>query len=234
MMFPYFVKYSRNSKNRLTMKNVSIFLKNTFKYTLCFYCSLETLTNVVGYPAFINGKSMQPTLNPTTPVSSDSWFKSWFLSDMVWVNCWRARNFDIRRGDLIVYISPKAPNETLIKRVIATEGDIVDTNGKYDLSRLRIPAGHVWVHGDNRRLSVDSNTYGPVSLGLVIGVASQVIWPLDRVSDLDKDSSYHYLHEDTYVTKKEDLLSSNSHHGYISQERSWMYKLKVLKNFIFD
>ena len=70
----------------------------------------------------------------------------------------RGDHSNISRGDIIVYISPKTPNEYLIKRVIATEGDIVDTNGKYTLPRLRIPDGHVWVHGDNRSVSVDSNT----------------------------------------------------------------------------
>jgi len=226
IMFPYFVKQSRN---------LTFFLKNTVKYALWIYCSSETFTNVIGYPALVSGKSMQPTLNPTSKwCGSSSWIERWFFCDWVWLNCWRARNLDITRGDLIVYISPKEPNEYLIKRVIAMEDDIVDTNGKYDLSRLKIPAGHVWVHGDNRKVSVDSNTYGPVSLGLVVGVASQIIWPPDRVSDLDEDSNYHHLHEDTRVTKKEDLIPSSSYRGYIDHEKSLLYKLKVLKNFIFN
>ena len=82
------------------------------------------------------------------------------MSDWVWVDCWRARQGKIKRGDVVVYISPKNPNEYLIKRVIALEGDIVETEScysSYPLSRLRIPGGHVWVHGDNRGISVDSN-----------------------------------------------------------------------------
>ena len=130
----------------------------TLKYAIVGYCVEETFLNFIGYTASINGRSMQPTLNPKSTGEPSSWVEKWIMSDWVWVNCWRAHKLDIGRGDIIVYISPKTPNEYLIKRVIATAGDIVDTNGKYELSRVRIPAGHVWVHGDNRNISVDSNT----------------------------------------------------------------------------
>ena len=133
------------------------FIGLTIKYFVAGYCVEETFSNFIGYPASINGRSMQPTLNPTATAEPGSWADKWIRSDWVWVNCLRARQLDIDRGDIIVYISPKTPKEYLIKRVIATAGDIVDTNGKYELSRVRIPAGHVWVHGDNRNISVDSN-----------------------------------------------------------------------------
>lgn len=203
----------------------------TFKCAFFGYCLEEATLNLVGYPASINGRSMQPTFNPVTfgDNDSDSWVSKWIMSDWVWVNCWRARQHcNISRGDIIVYVSPKTPNEYLIKRVIAVEGDIVDTNGKYPLSRVRIPDGHVWVHGDNRNISVDSNVYGPVSLGLVVGVASHIIWPLRRASRLDINADYAYLHEDTTVTKKEELQSS------VYDEKSMFYGLKVLKNFIMN
>lgn len=210
-----------------TLKGVGVSLK----YVLFGYCLNEAALNLIGYPASINGRSMLPTFNPTAvgDRESDSWIYKWIISDWVWVNCWRVRHHcNISRGDIIVYISPKTPGEYLIKRVIATEGDIVDTNGKYPLSRVRIPDGHVWVHGDNRNISVDSNTYGPVSLGLVVGVATHIIWPLSRVSRLDSNAVYEYLHEDTTVTRKEELQPS------VYEDKSILYRLRVLKNFIMN
>ena len=129
------------------------------KYFIVGYCVVETFGNFVGWPASINGKSMQPTLLGCQDVTSDSWCWRQVMSEWVWVNCWRAKQDSINRGDIIVYVSPKNPNELLIKRVIALEGDIVDldTDTSYPLTRLRIPSGHIWVHGDNRAISVDSN-----------------------------------------------------------------------------
>lgn len=67
-----------------------------------------------------------------------------------------------------------------------------------------------------------------MSLGLVVGVASHIIWPLRRASRLDINADYAYLHEDTTVTKKEELQSS------VYDEKSMFYGLKVLKNFIMN
>jgi inner membrane protease subunit 1 len=34
---------------------------------------------------------------------------------------------------------------------------------------LQVPKGHVWLLGDNIDNSLDSRTYGPVPLGLILG-----------------------------------------------------------------
>ena len=46
-----------------------------------------------------------------------------------------------------------------------------------------VPPGHVWVEGEHpegSRWSVDSNTYGPVPLGLLVGRVEAVVWPWAR------------------------------------------------------
>jgi len=200
--------------------------------TTAYFC-FKAVSSSVGCINSISGKSMQPTLNPSLvcKVEEMTLRQKWIESDWVWVNCWRAMKHKVDRGNLIVYVSPKNPEELLIKRVIATEGDIVETNGSgdYPLPRVRIPSGHVWVQGDNRAVSVDSNKYGPVSLGLMVGVATHILWPLSRASRISSDTeTYKYFHNETKVTKVEDLDPENV---TITTRNDWPYCLKVMKNF---
>ena len=55
------------------------------------------------------------------------------------------------------------------KRIVAMEGDIVRTLPPWEDKTVRIPKGHVWVEGDDPTRSRDSNTFGPLPLGLVNG-----------------------------------------------------------------
>lgn len=42
-----------------------------------------------------------------------------------------------------------------------------------------VPFNHVWLEGDadNPKKSLDSNTYGPVSISLITGRVMAVLWP---------------------------------------------------------
>ena len=126
----------------------------------------------------------------------------------------------IQIGDLLVgekisltFDSPRDPATTLIKRVVATEGQQVDlrdgvlyvdgvaeeaayTEGKptYSLSDMEgsagiqypyvVPAGCVFVMGDNRTNSADSRYFGPVSVKAVTSRALFIYWPLQDVGTL--------------------------------------------------
>ncbi|ESO99427.1 hypothetical protein LOTGIDRAFT_231076 [Lottia gigantea] len=81
--------------------------------------------------------------------------------------------------------SPRCVKENQIKRLIALEGDLIKTKG-YKKTHIRIPKGHCWVEGENRKYSIDSNSYGPVPIALLFGKASHIIWPLDRWKTLEK------------------------------------------------
>ena len=107
----------------------------------------------------VEGRSMQPTLNPgispgRDAVLIDRMFASWY-----------------KRGDVLVLSSPIEPSEMVIKRVVALGGDWVrrrDPSADFRAGDfVRVPAGHLWVEGDNERFSNDSNTYGAVPAGLV-------------------------------------------------------------------
>ncbi|KAI8941559.1 hypothetical protein NX059_002774 [Plenodomus lindquistii] len=57
---------------------------------------------------------------------------------------------------------------------------------KEEVGGVVVPYGHLWVEGDNWRKSLDSNDFGPVSKGLVIGRARWVWrgwWPFGEVGD---------------------------------------------------
>ncbi|XP_032809978.2 mitochondrial inner membrane protease subunit 2 isoform X2 [Petromyzon marinus] len=82
--------------------------------------------------------------------------------------------------------SPRDPGQKMIKRVIALEGDIIRTLS-YRNRYVRVPEGHCWVEGDHHGQSLDSNSFGPVSVGLLHARASHVVWPPNRWRRLQRD-----------------------------------------------
>ena len=118
--------------------------------------------------------------------------------------------------DVIVFYDPTDTFTNLVKRVVATEGQVVDLvdgrvvvdgevlyepfvfNGSVteplmpDINMnapiqypFSVPAGHVFVLGDNRQSSSDSRAFGPVSLADVKGVAFFTYWPLSNFAVLE-------------------------------------------------
>ncbi|XP_065412805.1 mitochondrial inner membrane protease subunit 2 isoform X4 [Chrysemys picta bellii] len=114
-----------------------------------------TFLDRVACVARVEGASMQPSLNPGERQ----------VSDVVLLNHWSIRNYEVQRGDIVSLVSPKNPEQKIIKRVIALEGDIVKTIG-YKNKYVKVPHGHIWVEGDHHGHSFDSNAFGPNSLRL--------------------------------------------------------------------
>nr|XP_036883391.1 mitochondrial inner membrane protease subunit 2 isoform X1 [Manis javanica]XP_036883392.1 mitochondrial inner membrane protease subunit 2 isoform X1 [Manis javanica]XP_036883393.1 mitochondrial inner membrane protease subunit 2 isoform X1 [Manis javanica]XP_036883394.1 mitochondrial inner membrane protease subunit 2 isoform X1 [Manis javanica] len=81
--------------------------------------------------ARVEGASMQPSLNPGGSQSSD----------VVLLNHWKVRNFEVQRGDIVSLVSPKNPEQKIIKRVIALEGDIVKFPWVFCVPLLHISCG---------------------------------------------------------------------------------------------
>ncbi|XP_071481827.1 mitochondrial inner membrane protease subunit 2-like [Diadema antillarum] len=128
-----------------------------------------TFFDNVGYFATVSGKSMQPIFNPEFSRQRD----------ILFLSRWAVRDYDIHRGDVVSVISPHHPREVLIKRVIALEGDTIRTLG-YKNRFVVIPEGHCWLEGDHHGVSLDSNYFGPIALGLVHAKASHIVWPPQR------------------------------------------------------
>lgn len=115
-------------------------------------------------------------------------------------------------GDVVTFIDPEDSSRTLIKRVIATEGQTVDLrdgivyvdgqalqessytlgkpsyelNGPADISYpYTVPEGYIWCMGDNRTDSSDSRYFGAVPVSNVTGRAFFTYWPLEDFGPLN-------------------------------------------------
>jgi signal peptidase I len=113
-----------------------------------------------------------------------------------------------KRGDIIVFVFPEDPGKDFIKRVIGVPGDTVEirrktvlVNGKPldepytrfadgtdaelmvrtrdTLPPVRVPAGKLFVMGDNRDRSYDSRFWGFVDMDAVIGKALFIYFSID-------------------------------------------------------
>jgi signal peptidase I len=109
----------------------------------------------------------------------------------------------------------------LVKRVIAVGGDTVeccDKQGRMMVNGVslneqeylargeapslitfkeqEVPAGHIWVQGDNRSNSADSRVHlgqpggGMVPVDLVVGKVFAVVWPLGNAKTLERPATF--------------------------------------------
>lgn len=107
------------------------------------------------------------------------------------------------RGDVVVFRSPTSPDELMVKRVIATPGDLVGvaggrvTIGSHVLAEPYaahaeasgpilpqiVPSECYFVMGDNRTNSYDSRHWGVLPQRFVVGKAVMVLWSSGSTSD---------------------------------------------------
>jgi len=75
-------------------------------------------------------------------------------------------------------------SKVIVKRIIAIEGDTVQTLPPYPDAEVILPKGHVWVEGDEPFHTLDSNKFGPVPVSLIESRLISIIWPLNRFGPL--------------------------------------------------
>jgi signal peptidase I len=134
--------------------------------------SLFVLARIVGLASWwIPSEEMEPSVSQGDRLLTWSWG-------------------EVARGDIVVFDKPPdflGSTEHLIKRVVALPGEAVSFEGglvhvdgqpldepylapgssETVGESVMVPAGHIYVLGDNRTASADSRLFGPVSLDLV-------------------------------------------------------------------
>lgn len=136
--------------------------------------------NTISARIRVDGDSMEPTL---------------VSGEYVIVSRLSYRLSTPQRGDIIVFHFPRDPKEEYIKRVIGLPGDDVEIssgnvyingyilNENYldvkmnYIGTWHVPAGQLFVLGDNRNNSSDSHDWGTVPMDYVVGKAIVVYWP---------------------------------------------------------
>ena len=111
-----------------------------------------------------------------------------------------------RAGDIVLFDDPRHELPALVKRVVAVAGHTVDlqdgqvvidgvpayepyTHGKVSMPEtvrmpVTVPAGYVWVMGDNRTDSGDSRFFGPIPVDSIHGRATFTYWPPNDIGTL--------------------------------------------------
>lgn len=159
------------------------------------------VVNEIGFVAKVEGNSMQPTFNPgcdrqpeylsrlkdLTRDQITEELKIRSQQDRVILDKYTvARDkTKLRVGDVVIFISPKEPNKTLIKRITAMPGDIIQIIETGEV--IEIDEGHCWVEGDNQQASYDSYNFGQIPLGLIRGRVCYIVWPFNRLGKIDCD-----------------------------------------------
>lgn len=157
-----------------------------FAKTLVVAFVLAQLVMVGVAQAFqVEQYSMEPTLLP---------------HDRVLVNKLIYRVREPHRGDVIVLRYPRDPGRNYIKRIVAVPGDMVEIKSGHlqingtaveemylngapsgDYGPETVPAGSFFVLGDNRNNSEDSRAFGFLTRAQVVGQASLIYWPPQRI-----------------------------------------------------
>lgn len=143
------------------------------------------IQSTVAKPFAIPTGSMNPTVKP---------------GDRVLANRVVYHFREIHRGDIIVFDPPSELQSEVpfVKRVVGLPGELVEvrdgrvlidrqpynvegaTVPRYNYGPKRVPAGMLFVLGDNRNNSVDSHFWGFLPERDVLGEVFMTYWPLTR------------------------------------------------------
>ncbi len=175
-------------------------LKNVFEW-------MAVLVIAVVASLFLRTFVISPFVVPTGSMEHTIEVGDHLLAQKVTVNLGQG----VKPGDIIVFENPdgSSGHDILVKRVIATAGQIVDVRDgavyidgepldepyvegtTYPLLQqaagvdifypLTVPENGLWVMGDNRENSADSRYFGCIDESSVIGVVVARYLPIDRI-----------------------------------------------------
>jgi signal peptidase I len=111
----------------------------------------------------------------------------------------------LKRGQVIVfYVSPQRQGDSLIKRLIGLPGDTIEihsglvfvngaqlqepylqevyTSCNEYCGRIKLGPDEYFLMGDNRPVSRDSRSFGPIHANQIVGRVILRFWPLDKLT----------------------------------------------------
>lgn len=153
-------------------------------FTACF--GIAILHAFVVQVSVVRGHSMEPSLHD---------------GDRLVVDRVGPALAGVARFDVVILANPRDPSVDYVKRIAGLPGDVISLHDgalcidgcpipqdfgpvpdRADFDPLIVPAGHVFVLGDNRPISCDSREFGLVPVALLRGTVRARFWPLDRVA----------------------------------------------------
>ncbi|KAJ6181294.1 hypothetical protein N7519_011755 [Penicillium mononematosum] len=164
---------------------------------------------------WVRGPSMTPYLN-------EEYAQTQTKSDIVAVNMWPwgsimpfKKRAEAGTGMVVTFRSPANPSHIAIKRIIGLPGDRITTREPCLRQTQIVPWNHVWLEGDaeDPRKTLDSNTYGPVSLSLITGQVFAVLGPRMRWlkwTDWESESASDDAAADVYRKSVRDRVLKNA------------------------
>jgi signal peptidase I len=171
---------------RQNSSQVGLILKEIFQ-TLILAIVMYFMIDFVVARVRVENISMKPTLLP---------------GEFLLVNKMAYKFSGMQRGDIVVFHNPQKITEDFIKRLIGLPGDTVEIKDGVVIvnqvpliepyimelpnyqGRWQVPAGSIFVLGDNRNSSSDSHAWGFVPLDNIMGKAIAVYWPLQKAQVL--------------------------------------------------
>jgi signal peptidase I len=171
---------------RQKSSQAGLILKEIFQ-TLLLAIVMYFMIDFVVARVRVENISMKPTLLP---------------GEFLLVNKMAYKFSGMQRGDIVVFHNPQKITEDFIKRLIGLPGDTVEIKDGVVIvnqvpliepyimelpnyqGRWQVPAGSIFVLGDNRNSSSDSHAWGFVPLDNIMGKAIAVYWPLQKAQVL--------------------------------------------------
>jgi len=170
------------------MKKIPSLIRELFEVVLIAFLPLFIISQFVARPFIVQGASMEPNFQNG----------NYLIIDMI-----SYKFSDPERGDAVVFRYPGNRSLFYIKRIIGLPGDhVVLRNGdvfvndkiieeKYsslDINSLAfnqtnffLTENQFFVMGDNRMMSFDSRSWGPLERSDIIGFVRLRLWPLSEL-----------------------------------------------------